>query len=305
MGRYIFKRLGASVLTLFVVLSLTFFMMRAIPGGPFTDEKSLPPEVMQKVMERYKMNDPLGKQYVDYLLNVVKLDLGPSFRYEGRTVNDLIKESFPMSAKIGGLAILLSLIVGIPTGIVSAMKRGKFPDKLASIISVIGVTIPNFVIATILIYFFILKLKWVSIGTSKGFLSLLLPAITLAGFPTAFISRIVRSSMLEVIQQDYIRTARAKGMLEKKVIYIHALKNALMPVLTYLGPLTAGILTGSFVVEQIFAIPGLGTYFVTSIQNRDYTTILGVTIFYSMLLVTFNLIVDISYALLDSRIKLE
>lgn len=305
MGRYIFKRLGASVLTLFVVLSLTFFMMRAIPGGPFTDEKSLPPEVMQKVMERYKMNDPLGKQYVDYLLNVVKLDLGPSFRYEGRTVNDLIKESFPMSAKIGGLAILISLIVGIPTGIVSAMKRGKFPDKLASIISVIGVTIPNFVIATILIYFFILKLKWVSIGTSKGFLSLLLPAITLAGFPTAFISRIVRSSMLEVIQQDYIRTARAKGMLEKKVIYIHALKNALMPVLTYLGPLTAGILTGSFVVEQIFAIPGLGTYFVTSIQNRDYTTILGVTIFYSMLLVTFNLIVDISYALLDSRIKLE
>lgn len=305
MGRYIFKRLGASILTLFVVLSLTFFMMRAIPGGPFTDEKSLPPEVMQKVMERYKMNDPLGKQYVDYLLNVVKLDLGPSFRYEGRTVNDLIKESFPMSAKIGGLAILISLIVGIPTGIVSAMKRGKFPDKLASIISVIGVTIPNFVIATILIYFFILKLKWVSIGTSKGFLSLLLPAITLAGFPTAFISRIVRSSMLEVIQQDYIRTARAKGMLEKKVIYIHALKNALMPVLTYLGPLTAGILTGSFVVEQIFAIPGLGTYFVTSIQNRDYTTILGVTIFYSMLLVTFNLIVDISYALLDSRIKLE
>jgi len=280
-------------------------MMRAIPGGPFTDEKSLPPEVMQKVMERYKMNDPLGKQYVDYLLNVVKLDLGPSFRYEGRTVNDLIKESFPISAKIGGLAILISLIVGVPTGIVSAMKRGKFPDKLASIISVIGVTIPNFVIATILIYFFILKLKWASIGTSKGFLSLLLPAITLAGFPTAFISRIVRSSMLEVIQQDYIRTARAKGMLEKKVIYIHALKNALMPVLTYLGPLTAGILTGSFVVEQIFAIPGLGTYFVTSIQNRDYTTILGVTIFYSMLLVTFNLIVDISYALLDSRIKLE
>lgn len=305
MGRYIFKRLGASVLTLFVVLSLTFFMMRAIPGGPFTDEKSLPPEVMQKVMERYKMNDPLGKQYVDYLLNVVKLDLGPSFRYEGRTVNDLIKESFPISAKIGGLAILISLIVGIPTGIVSAIRRGKFPDKLASIISVIGVTIPNFVIATILIYFFILKLKWASIGTSKGFLSLLLPAITLAGFPTAFISRIVRSSMLEVIQQDYIRTARAKGMLEKKVIYIHALKNALMPVLTYLGPLTAGILTGSFVVEQIFAIPGLGTYFVTSIQNRDYTTILGVTIFYSMLLVTFNLIVDISYALLDSRIKLE
>lgn len=305
MGKYIFKRLGASLLTLFVVMSVTFFMMRAIPGGPFTDEKSLPPEVMEKVMERYKMNDPLYKQYLDYTVNVLKFDLGPSFRYEGRTVNELIKESFPISAKIGGMAIIISLLIGIPTGVISAIKRGKFMDKFLSVISIIGVTIPNFVIATICIYFFVLKLGFASVGVSTGFKNMLLPAITLAGYPTAFISRIVRSSMLEVIQQDYIRTARAKGIREKKVVYIHALKNALMPVLTYLGPLIAGILTGSFVVEQIFGITGLGTYFVTSIQNRDYTTILGVTIFYSILLVTFNLIVDICYAFLDSRIKLE
>lgn len=305
MGKYIFKRLGASLLTLFVVMSVTFFMMRAIPGGPFTDEKSLPPEVMEKVMERYKMNDPLYKQYLDYTVNVLKFDLGPSFRYEGRTVNELIKESFPISAKIGGMAIIISLMIGIPTGVISAIKRGKFMDKFLSVISIIGVTIPNFVIATICIYFFVLKLGFASVGVSTGFKNMLLPAITLAGYPTAFISRIVRSSMLEVIQQDYIRTARAKGIREKKVVYIHALKNALMPVLTYLGPLIAGILTGSFVVEQIFGITGLGTYFVTSIQNRDYTTILGVTIFYSILLVTFNLIVDICYAFLDSRIKLE
>lgn len=305
MGRYVLKRIGASILTLFVVISLTFFMMRALPGGPFTDEKSLPPEVMKEVMERYKMNDPLYEQYFDYIKNVLKLDLGPSYRYEGKTVNSLIEESFPISARIGGLAILFSLIIGIPIGVISAMKRGKIADKVASVISVMGVTIPNFVLATILIYIFILKLGWTSVGTEKGFSNLVLPAITLAGFPTAFIARIVRSSMLEVIQQDYIKTAKAKGMSEKKVMYVHALKNALMPVLTYLGPLTAGILTGSFVVEQIFAIPGLGTYFVTSIQNRDYTTILGVTIFYSILLVTFNLIIDISYALLDSRIELE
>lgn len=305
MGKYILKRIGASALTLFVVMSITFFMMRAIPGGPFTDEKSLPPEVMEKVMERYKMNDPLYKQYLDYTVNVLKFDLGPSFRYEGRTVNELIKESFPISARIGGMAIIISLMIGIPTGVMSAIKRGKFTDKFLSVISIIGVTIPNFVIATLCIYFFVLKLGFASVGVSTGFKNMLLPAITLAGYPTAFISRIVRSSMLEVIQQDYIRTARAKGIFEKKVVYIHALKNALMPVLTYLGPLTAGILTGSFVVEQIFGITGLGTYFVTSIQNRDYTTILGVTIFYSILLVTFNLIVDICYAFLDSRIKLE
>lgn len=305
MGKYIIKRIAASALTLFVVMSITFFLIRAIPGGPFTEEKNIPPEVMQTVMEKYKLNDPLYKQYIDYVSDAVRLNLGPSLKYEGRTVNDIIAESFPVSAKIGALAILIALAAGIPLGILAAIKRGTIWDKITSVFSIVGVTIPNFVIATILIYILVLKLKVISVGVTSSFTDMIPAAVTLAGFPMAYISRIVRSSMLEVIQQDYIRTARAKGMLENKVIFVHALRNALMPVLTYMGPLVAGILTGSFVVEQVFSIPGIGTYFVTSIQDRDYTTIVGVTIFYSFLLITFNLIVDILYAVLDSRINLE
>lgn len=305
MGRYILERVGTSLLTLFVVITLTFFLMRAIPGGPFTDEKGIPPEIMHQVMERYHMNDPLYKQYFDYIKNLARFDFGPSYRYQGRTVNDLIKESFPTSALIGTMAILLSLVVGIPAGIISALKRGKWQDYAAMLIATLGVTVPNFVIATVLIFIFALKLGWATVGVWQGFSTSILPAITLAGYPMAFISRLIRSSMLEVIQQDYIRTARSKGLAERTVVYIHALKNALIPVLTYLGPLAAGILTGSFVVEQIFGVPGLGTFFVTSIQNRDYTTILGVTIFYSFLLIALNLIIDVLYAFIDPRIKLE
>jgi oligopeptide transport system permease protein len=304
-GKYIIKRVAASVLTLFVVMSITFFLIRAIPGGPFTDEKNIPPEVMQTVMEKYKLNDPLYKQYISYVADAARLNLGPSLKYEGRTVNDIIAESFPVSAKIGALAILIALAVGIPLGVIAAIKRGTIWDKITSVFSIVGVTIPNFVIATILIYILVLKLKIISVGVTTSLKDMIPAAVTLAGFPMAYISRIVRSSMLEVIQQDYIRTARAKGMLENKVIFVHALRNALMPVLTYMGPLIAGILTGSFVVEQVFSIPGIGTYFVTSIQDRDYTTIVGVTIFYSFLLITCNLIVDILYAILDSRINLE
>jgi len=304
-GKYIIKRIAASALTLFIVMSITFFLIRAIPGGPFTEEKNIPPEVMQMVMEKYKLNDPLYKQYIDYVSDAARLNLGPSLKYEGRTVNDIIAESFPVSAKIGALAILIALAAGIPLGVLAAIKRGTIWDKITSIFSIVGVTIPNFVIATILIYILVLKLKVISVGVTSSFTDMIPAAVTLAGFPMAYISRIVRSSMLEVIQQDYIRTARAKGMLENKVIFVHALRNALMPVLTYMGPLVAGILTGSFVVEQVFSIPGIGTYFVTSIQDRDYTTIVGVTIFYSFLLITFNLIVDILYAALDSRINLE
>lgn len=304
MSRYILKRVGASLLTLFIVVTLTFFLIRAIPGGPFTDEKAVPPEVLEKIMERYHMNDPLPKQYINYLGNLIKFDFGPSYRYAGRTVNEIIRESFPASALVGFLAIAFSLIIGIPAGIVSALKRGKWQDNIAMFIATLGVTVPNFVIATLLIYVFALKLGLVTVGLWEGLPTAVLPALTLAGYPMAFVSRLVRSSMLEVIQQDYIRTAMSKGLAQRTVVYVHALKNALIPLLTYMGPLTAGILTGSFVVEQIFAIPGLGTYFVTSIQNRDYTMIIGVTIFYSTLLVLFNLVIDICYAFVDPRIKL-
>ena len=299
MQKYILQRVGASLLTLFVVITLTFFMMRAIPGGPFTDERAIPSYVLEKMMTRYGLNDPIYIQYGRYLWNVLKFDLGPSYRYEGMTVNEIIASSFPTSCMVGSIALIISLLIGIPAGIISALNRGKWQDRLAIILATLGITIPNFVIATALVYFFAYKGFW------EGWSTAILPAITLAGYPTAFISRLTRSGMLEVMQQDYIRTAYSKGLRERTVVYIHALKNAIIPVITYLGPLTAGILTGSFVVEQVFGIPGLGTFFVTSITNRDYTTIMGVTIFYSALLVFLNLVVDICLVFVDARIKLK
>ncbi len=305
MRRYIFQRVWASFLTLFVVVTLTFFMMRAIPGGPFTDEKAIPPFILEKIMARYHLNDPLYVQYGHYLWDVLHFDLGPSYRYEGMTVNQLIASGFPASLMVGSIAILLALVVGIPAGIVSALRRGRWQDRTAMVLATLGITIPNFVIATILVYFFAYRWGWVTVGFWEGLPTALLPAITLAGYPTAFISRLTRSSMLEVLQQDYIRTAYSKGLRERAVVYIHALRNAIIPVVTYLGPLIAGILTGSFVVEQVFGVPGLGTFFVTSISNRDYTTIMGVTIFYSALLVSLNLVVDICLGFIDPRIKLN
>ena len=304
MGRYIFQRVWTSAVTLFVVITVTFFLMRAIPGGPFTDEKAIPPQILTKVLERYHMNDPIHIQYFHYLQSLARFDLGPSFRYEGMSVNDLIRDSFPISLLIGSMAILIALGIGIPAGIVSALRRGGWQDKTAMVVATLGITIPNYVIATLMVYVFAYRLGIVTVGFWEGFSTAVLPAITLAGYPTAFISRLTRSSMLEVIQQDYIRTARSKGLRERTVVYIHALKNAVIPVITYLGPLAAGILTGSFVVEQIYGVPGLGTFFVTSIQNRDYTTIMGVTVFYSALLVSLNLLVDICYGFIDPRIKL-
>ena len=304
MGRYIFQRVWTSAVTLFVVITVTFFLMRAIPGGPFTDEKAIPPQILTKVLERYHMNDPIHIQYFHYLQSLARFDLGPSFRYEGMSVNDLIRDSFPISLLIGSMAILIALGIGIPAGIVSALRRGGWQDKTAMVVATFGITIPNYVIATLMVYVFAYRLGIVTVGFWEGFSTAVLPAITLAGYPTAFISRLTRSSMLEVIQQDYIRTARSKGLRERTVVYIHALKNAVIPVVTYLGPLAAGILTGSFVVEQIYGVPGLGTFFVTSIQNRDYTTIMGVTVFYSALLVSLNLLVDICYGFIDPRIKL-
>ena len=294
-----------SLLTLFVVITLTFFMMHAIPGGPFTNEKAIPSFVLEKMNDRYGLNDPIHIQYGRYLLNVLRLDLGPSYRYEGMTVNELIGSRFPVSFAVGGAALLLALMMGIPAGIISALRRGEWPDRLAMFLATLGVTVPGFVIATLMVYVFSWKLGLVTVGFWEGASTAVLPAVTLALYPAAFISRLVRSGFLEVLGQDYIRTAYAKGLAERRVLYVHALKNAVLPVITYLGPLTAGILTGSFVVEQVFGVPGLGTFFVTSINNRDYTTIMGLTIFYSALLVFFNLIADVCLAIVDPRIKLR
>ncbi len=304
MGGYVLRRAISVILVVLVVATGTFILMHAIPGGPFKKEKALPPAVQRNIEERYKLNDPLWKQYTDYLRNLVRGDLGPSFKYLGRSVNDIIRDGFPVSATLGAWAILFALVVGVPAGIISALNQNKWQDNAVMAIAIIGVSVPNFVIATLLMYVFGVRLRWLPVamwGTPKH---VILPMLALAGFPAAFFARLMRSSTLDVLSQDYIRTARAKGLSWYAVVVKHVVKNAILPVVTYLGPLIAGVLTGSFVVENIFAIPGLGRYYVTSIYNRDYTTIMGVTIFYSAFLVLLNFLVDIAYGWIDPRIKL-
>ena len=301
---YIIKRLCNAVVVLWVVITITFGLMHAIPGGPFTTEKNLPPQVMANIEARYKLNDPLYKQYTDYLINITHGDLGPSFKYQGRTVNDIIKESFPVSFRLGMDSIILAILIGIPAGVFAALKRGKWQDRVINFFTTLGVAVPSFVLAALFIEVFALKLGLLPAAMWGGWKNQILPAVALAGMPMAFITRLTRSSMIDVLGQDYSKTAKAKGLSALNVLFRHALPNSLIPVVTYIGPMAAGILTGSFVIESIFAIPGLGRYFVTSIYNRDYTVILGVTIFYSALIILMNMLVDFVYPLLDPRIKL-
>ena len=304
MGSYILRRLVSVVLVVFIVSTATFALMRAIPGGPFKREKELPPAIQRNIEARYKLSDPLLKQYTDYMKNLLRGDFGPSYKYLGRSVNDIIRDGFPVSATLGMLAIAFALIVGVPAGIISALNQNKWQDNLTMGIAIVGVSVPSFVMATLLMYVFAVRLRWLPAamwGTPKH---AILPMLALSAFPAAFFARLMRSSTLDVLSQDYIRTARSKGLSWAAVVYKHVLKNAILPLVTYLGPQVAAITTGSFVVENIFAIPGLGRYYVTSIYNRDYTTILGVTIFYAVLLVLLNFVVDIAYCWIDPRIKL-
>lgn len=301
---YIIKRIFNAFIVLWIVITITFFLMHAIPGGPFTAEKSLPPYVLHSIEERYKLNDPLYKQYGDYLCNLVQGDLGPSFKYPSRSVNDIIKDGFPVSFKLGIEAILIAIIIGIPAGILAGVKKDKWQDRAVNFFTTLGVAVPSFVVAALLIYVLSTKLHLLPAAMWNGWRYEIMPALALSGMPMSFIARLTRSSMLDILSQDYIKTARAKGLSWSKVLIKHALPNSLIPVVTYLGPMTASILTGSFVIETIFAIPGLGQYFVTSIYNRDYTVILGVTIFYSVIVIVLNMVVDLLYPLLDPRIKI-
>ncbi|MGL4654008.1 ABC transporter permease [Cetobacterium sp.] len=302
---YILKRILTTICTLFLVITLTFFLMRLMPGGPFDGEKNIPPRIKIKLEEKFGLDKPLSQQYVSYVKDLTKGDLGPSMKREGRTVNWIIGYSFPTSAKLGSVAILISLTIGISLGILAALNFNKWPDSVCMLLSTIGVTIPSFVVGVFLMYIFGVKLKLVPIVGLKTPSSYLLPSVALSGYSIAFIARLTRSKLIEVMKSDYIRTARAKGLSKGRIIVKHALRNTLIPIVTYLGPLVAGILTGSFVIEKIFAIPGLGSEFVTTITNRDYTVILGVTIFYSAFLMISNLIVDLLYVVIDPRIKLD
>lgn len=305
MGRYILKRLIAIIITLFMIITLTFFLMHAIPGGPFTGEKNVPEVVAKALNEKYHLDDPLWKQYVDYLKGVVQFDLGPSFKYEGMTVNDLIRAGFPVTAKVGLLTIIVILVIGIPIGIFAAINQNRWPDSVIMLLATLGVTIPSFVVGTLLLYVFSLKLGWTPAFGVEEWQGYLLPVLALAGYSLSFISRLTRSSMIEVFQQDYMRTARGKGLRPSKIIFKHGLRNGMIPVVTVVGPLVASMLTGSFVIEKIFALPGIGRHFVQSITNRDYTTIMGITVFYAVILVVIVFIVDLIYGLIDPRIKLN
>ena len=305
MTRYVFRRLGGAIIILWVIITVTFALMHAIPGGPFTTEKKLPPQVKASIEAKYHLDDPVWKQYGDYLGGVITGDLGPSYKYEGRSVNDIISDAFPISAQLGLLSLMVAVVGGIAAGAISAMRPNGIVDYAVTILSTIGISVPTFIIGAVLVYVVGFELGWFPVALWRGPSYMVLPVLTLAAQPMAFIARLTRSGLLDVYQQEYIRTARAKGLSSWTILTRHALGNAILPVITYLGPLAASLLTGSFIVETIFAIPGLGQYFVTSIYNRDYTAILGITIFYSALVVFLNILVDMIYPLIDPRVTTE
>lgn len=305
MIRYFAKRLGMMLVAMFLIVLLTFVIMHTIPGGPFTSDRKVSEEVEAALNEKYHLDRPLPEQFFDYLGGVVRGDFGPSYKYTGKTVNDFISNGFPVSARLGCVTIIFVLLAAIPMGILAAVKNGKWQDMAVMALATVGVTIPSFVIASVLIYLFSFKLNLLpsfGLDSWKGYI---LPIIALGGYSLSYLARLMRSSLLEVMGQDYIRTARAKGLSETKVILKHAMRNALIPVITVLGPTVANLMTGSFVIEKIFAVPGLGVHFVNSVTQRDYTTIMGVTIFYASFLMAMIFIVDVFYCLIDPRIKYE
>ncbi len=305
MGKYIFQRIIAIFLTLFIIVTVTFFLMRGAPGSPFSAEKAISASILERLNAEYGLNNPWYQQYGDYLGKVVRFDFGTSMKSRYLTTNKVINEGFPTSATLGLEAIFLAVSFGLMIGTLAALNHNKWQDYTMNIIAVLGISVPSFVMASVLQYLLAVKLQIFPISGWGTFMQSLLPAITLSLSPMAFIAKLTRSAMLEQMGSEYVKLATAKGMTRKRVIFKHAMRNAILPVVTYLGPLTAAVITGSVVIENIFGIPGLGKYFVQSITNRDYPLIMGVTVFYSIILLSAILIVDISYALIDPRISLK
>lgn len=305
MLNYALKRLLSAIPTLFVLITITFFMMRAAPGGPFDSERSVDPEVRAKLEQAYHLDEPLWEQYLRYLGQLAKGDLGPSFKYADRTVNEMIASGFPVSLTIGALSLLLAVAIGGALGIYAALKQNSWADYGLMTLAMTGISIPSYVVAPLMILLFAVILGWLPAGGWGHVSSVILPVLALTAPQVAYIARLMRGSMIEVLRSNYIRTARAKGLPERLVILRHALRPAFMPVLSYLGPAAAGIITGSVVIEQIFGIPGIGRYFVTAALNRDYTVVMGVVIFYGVLVILFNFAVDILYGALDPRVRVQ
>jgi oligopeptide transport system permease protein len=305
MIKYVIKRLLLAVITIFAVATITFFLMNMVPGGPFLSEKAISPAAQKALEAKYGLDKPLHQQYITYISDALKLDFGDSLKQRGRTVTSIILSKFPVSAKVGGLSILLSLLIGIPLGCLAAIHRGKAMDSVISVISTCGIAVPSFVICTLLMYFLGVNLDLLPTFGLTSWKHYIMPVVSLSFYPTSYIMRLMRSSLLDVLGQDYMRTSRAKGLSRFKSLSKHALRNAMLPIVTYVGPMAAYTLTGSFIVEKIFTIPGLGGEFIGSISSRDYTVIMGTTIFLAALMVLMNVLVDIVYKFIDPRIKLK
>ena len=305
MLRYTLLRILGAIPTLLLVIALAFLMVHAAPGGPFDDERVLPADVEANIAAAYHLDEPLPQQFLRYVAGLLQGDLGPSYRYRDYTVAELIGNAFPYSLKLGALAMALALLVGIGTGTVAALRQGSMLDRVVMGFSMTGISIPVFVMAPVLILLFAVKLQWLPAGWSgaSGAGKYLLPVITLALPQIAYIARLTRASMIDVLARDFVRTARAQGLGTATVVRVHALKPAMLPVLSYLGPAIAAILTGSVVVEEVFGIPGLGQFFVRGALNRDYTLVLGIVVFYASLIVALNLVVDILYGVIDPRVR--
>lgn len=303
-GKFLLARALTGIFVVFAVATITFFMLRTLPGGPFDTEKKLPPLIKKNIEAKYRLDQPLWAQYLEYMKSLARGDFGPSYKYVDRSVNEIIRETLPISAQLGVISLALAVFLGTAAGIIAASKQGGVFDFASVLVSTALVSVPSFVVGAVLIYIFSIKLRWLPPALWGHPENFVLPALTLAAAPAAYLARLMRASMLDTSRSLFVRTARAKGLSRFVIITKHVLRNALIPVVTVLGPITAFLVTGSFVVEYIFAIPGIGRFFVLAVSNRDYPLVMGITIVYTIVLVLANLIVDICYARLDPRIKL-
>ncbi|MCZ6451920.1 MAG: ABC transporter permease [Deltaproteobacteria bacterium] len=303
MSRYLLRRLSHSLAVLWVVATLTFVLMRVTPGGPFDREQRLPPQVLANIAAKYHLDEPLISQYLRYMTGLIQGDLGPSYKYLDRTVREIIISTLPVSALLGILALAFAVIVSFPAGLLAAYYHNSWTDRWCLFLATLGISLPNFILGGLLIWIFSLQLGWFQAGRWGTLSSIVLPTITLGSSAAAYLTYLLRSTLIETLGADFIRTARAKGLKEIVVIFKHAMRNSISPLLTVLGPLLAALVTGSFVVEYVFAIPGMGRFFITAVTDRDYPMIMGVTLVYSTLLVSANLIVDLLYSVIDPRVK--
>lgn len=301
----IFRRVLATIPTIFLVASITFILVRIVPGGPFDEEKSLPPEIIANINAKYNLDKPVHEQYLLYLSRIAHGDLGVSYKYVNRSVNDILKDALPVSIQLGFLGLFIAIAIGLPLGTIAAINRQSKIDHFSMLISTIGISVPGFVVGALLIHYFALCFHLLPAALWESPYHMILPALTLAASPSAYLARLTRASVLEIVEKDWVRTARCKGLSYNITVIKHILRNALIPVVTVLGPLCAILITGSFIVEYMYAIPGMGRFFVTAVMNRDYDLIVGTTIVFALLLIIANMLVDIAYGILDPRLKVD